>query len=72
MANKRSSRDTEQGVIGCKIHNQKAILVEINCETDFVAKCDMFLEFTDNLLDNLGESELEGEFKEEDIKELLK
>jgi len=40
---KRSGRSANQGVIGSYVHSGKVgVLVEINCETDFVAKTDDF------------------------------
>jgi len=43
MANKKASRDASDGLIGSYIHLGKlGVLLEINCETDFVAKTDDF------------------------------
>mgnify|MGYP000055265871 FL=1 len=43
MAAKKASRDASEGVIGSYIHMDKiGVLVEVNCETDFVAKTDDF------------------------------
>ncbi|MFI0347190.1 MAG: translation elongation factor Ts [Chthoniobacterales bacterium] len=46
-ADKKSSRATKEGVIASYIHLQGkvGVLVEINCETDFVAKNDIFRDF---------------------------
>lgn len=46
-ADKKTSRATKEGVIASYIHLQGkvGVLVEINCETDFVAKNDIFREF---------------------------
>ena len=43
-AEKKSSRETSEGRIGSYIHmgGRVGVLVEINCETDFVAKTDEF------------------------------
>lgn len=43
-AAKKSSRDTNEGIIGSYIHggSRQAGLVELNCETDFVARTDRF------------------------------
>lgn len=44
-AAKKSSRDVREGVIASYIHFDKVgVLVEINCETDFVAKNESFRE----------------------------
>ena len=46
-ASKKASRSTKEGVIASYIHLQGkvGVLVEINCETDFVAKNERFREF---------------------------
>ena len=43
-AEKRATRSTSQGVIGHYVHQggQVAVIVEVNCETDFVARTDDF------------------------------
>jgi elongation factor Ts len=45
-ASKKASRVTRQGVIGSYIHpgSQLGVLVEVNCESDFVARTDDFQE----------------------------
>ena len=44
MAQKKAHRATHEGMIGCYIHagNRLGVLVEVNCETDFVARTDDF------------------------------
>jgi elongation factor Ts len=46
-ASKKASREAKDGVISSYIHmgGKVGVLVEINCETDFVAKTDGFREF---------------------------
>src|SRR5262245_50521371 len=43
-ASKKSSRATKQGLIGTYVHHggQLGVLVEVNCESDFVARTDDF------------------------------
>jgi elongation factor Ts len=50
-AAKRSSRTANQGIIDSYIHmgGKIGVLVEVNCETDFVARNDEFKEFVRNL-----------------------
>ena len=45
-AAKKASRSTKQGLIGTYIHHggQLGVLVEVNCESDFVARTDDFQE----------------------------
>ncbi len=51
IARKRAGRGTSEGLIQAYIHTggKIGVLVEINCETDFVAKNDDFKEFTKNM-----------------------
>ena len=50
-AEKRIGRPTANGIVHAYIHHNKRIgvLVQVNCETDFVAKADEFVAFTDEL-----------------------
>jgi elongation factor Ts len=50
-ANKKSSRTTKQGVIASYIHPgaQLGVLIEVNCESDFVARTDDFQELVHDL-----------------------
>ena len=50
-AAKRAGRSTEQGVVGSYIHTggKVGVLIEVNCETDFVARTDDFQELVKEL-----------------------
>ncbi len=50
-AQKRSGRDTNQGQIASYVHpgSKIAVMVELNCETDFVARNEKFQELGKNL-----------------------
>ena len=50
-AAKRAGRSTEQGVVGSYIHTggKIGVLIEVNCETDFVARTDDFQELVKEL-----------------------
>jgi elongation factor Ts len=50
-AAKRAGRATSEGTIQSYIHmgGKIGVMVEVNCETDFVAKTDDFIEFARNL-----------------------
>ena len=50
-AGKKSSRVTKQGLIGTYIHHggQLGVMVEVNCESDFVARTDDFKELVHDL-----------------------
>ena len=59
-ASKKMSRDAKEGVIVVSGDNKKTSLIEINCETDFVAKNENFIMFSKELSDinNLHSSDL--------------
>jgi elongation factor Ts len=46
-ADKKASRATNEGIVDCYIHpgSKVGVLVEVNCETDFVARNEEFLAF---------------------------
>ena len=48
-ASKKMSRDAKEGVIAISGNNIKSSLIEVNCETDFVAKNEDFLNFVKEL-----------------------
>ena len=60
-ASKKMSRDAKEGVIATSGDENKISLIEINCETDFVAKNDDFVSFAKELseLNNQNESDLD-------------
>ncbi|KAF0976820.1 hypothetical protein FDP41_004115 [Naegleria fowleri] len=53
-AAKKSSRTTQEGVIGMQqLGNERSVLLEVNSETDFVLNSDKFKEVIDECLDQL-------------------
>jgi elongation factor Ts len=50
-AGKKASRATKEGIVAAYIHLQGkvGVLVEVNCETDFVAKNEIFREFVKDI-----------------------
>jgi elongation factor Ts len=50
-ADKKATRSTQQGLIGTYVHpgGQLGVLVEVNCESDFVARTDDFQELVKDL-----------------------
>jgi len=58
-AAKKADREAKEGVIAQTIvHNGKVgVLVEVNCETDFVAKNDAFKAFTDSVANAFAEND---------------
>ena len=47
LANKRADKDTAEGIVVPYIHpgNQAGVLIELNCETDFVARTEGVMQF---------------------------
>jgi elongation factor Ts len=60
-ASKKMSRDAKEGVVAISGDDKKTSLIEVNCETDFVAKNDDFVNFVKELsnLNNENDSNLE-------------
>ena len=60
-ASKKMSRDAKEGVIVVSGDSRKTSLIEVNCETDFVAKNDDFLIFVKELseINNLCSSNID-------------
>jgi elongation factor Ts len=87
-ADKKASRSTDEGIIYAYIHtgNKLGILVEVNCETDFVARRPEFTELAKNVAmqiasnpeiqvvssDNISEETKNEVWKFESAKEDLK
>ncbi len=61
-AEKRAEREARAGLIGGYVHDGRiGVMVEVNCETDFVAKTDEFKELVKNLCLHIAASEAENE-----------
>lgn len=62
-ADKKSGRIAAEGIIGVKVSDDgKAVaIVDVNCETDFVAKADDFVNFVNNVTVALLNSDIETE-----------
>ncbi len=58
VALKRADRATSEGLIETYIHGagKLGVMVEIGCETDFVAKSDMFMEFAKDIAMHIAAS----------------
>ena len=65
-AEKRGEREARSGLIGSYVHDGRiGVLVEVNCETDFVAKTDEFKELVKDLTLHIAASD------PKDVDELL-
>ena len=57
IANKRADREASEGVALAKVNGNKAGILVFNCETDFVAKNEGFVDLTAKMLDTALASE---------------
>ena len=64
-ASKKMSRDAKDGVVAVSGNEKKTSIIEVNCETDFVAKNDAFINFVKEL------SEMNNQ-NDSNVKELKK
>ena len=60
-ASKKMSRDAKEGVVAISGDEKKTSIIEVNCETDFVAKNEDFINFVKELsdLNNQNNSDIE-------------
>ena len=60
-ASKKMSRDANEGVVAVSGDDKKTSLIEVNCETDFVAKNEDFINFVKELseVNNQNDSDIE-------------
>ena len=60
-ASKKMSRDAKEGVVAISGNEKKTSIIEVNCETDFVAKNDDFINFVKELseINNQNDSNIE-------------
>lgn len=67
IAQKRAGRATSQGMVGSYVHmgGKIAVLVEVNCETDFVAKSEGFKTFVKDIAMHIAASSPEWSRRED-------
>jgi|SRR5271157_810557 len=72
-AAKKASRATKQGLIGSYIHHggQLGVLVEVNCESDFVARTDDFKELVHDVAMHIAAADPRFIRKEDVTREVL-
>ena len=68
---KKASRIAAEGICRVAVEGNKAVVVEVNSETDFVAKNEVFQEFVQTIADTALASDLMGGANGEDIEALL-
>jgi len=75
-ADKRSEREARAGVIGNYNHDDRiGVLVEVNCETDFVARNDIFTSMVKDLAMHIAASNpefVDAESIPEEVKEKMR
>lgn len=72
-AQKRAGRATKEGAVQAYIHmgGKIGVLVEINCETDFVAKTDDFMAFVKNIAMHIAATNPVGILQEDVSPEII-
>ena len=74
IAAKKQNRAAKEGRIDCYIHhgNKIGVLLEVNCESDFVARNEEFIKFTKDLAMQIAATSPEYIKKEDVPEEILK
>ncbi len=57
----KAGRATSEGLVVAHVTSKAAVLLEVNCETDFVARTEAFRVFADKLADRIAAHEAFGE-----------
>ena len=57
-AAKKASRIAAEGVVAAAVNGNTGVLVEVNCETDFVAKGDQYKDFVKSVVDYVMENDV--------------
>ncbi len=57
-AAKKASRIAAEGIVSAKVNGNTGVLVEVNCETDFVAKGDQYKDFVNSVADYVLNNEV--------------
>lgn len=55
---KKAGRIAAEGIVNTKVDGSKGVIVEINCETDFAAKSERFLELVETITDTILNSDV--------------
>jgi elongation factor Ts len=59
----KAGRATSEGLVVAHVTGKSAVLLEVNCETDFVARTDAFRLFADKLADRIAAHDSFGEVR---------
>jgi len=71
-AAKRSGRAASEGLVVAHVTVKGAVLLEVNCETDFVARTEDFRTFAEKLADRVAAHDAFGDTRTGDVAELSK
>ena len=66
-AAKKAGRAATEGLVSARIHPQAAVLLEVNCETDFVAKTEEFQVLVEKLSERIAVHDAFGETSDGDV-----
>jgi elongation factor Ts len=78
-AAKKADRETNEGIVKAKYYGDKAVWIKLACETDFVAKNELFHELANKILDIVSKldsdvesiKDLDDSFIDKEIKPLI-
>ena len=70
-AAKKAGRAATEGLVSAKVHPAAAVLLEVNCETDFVAKTEDFRTFVEKLSDRIAGHEAFGDTSDGPVEAVL-
>lgn len=72
-ASKKSTRSTKQGLIGALLSDggRTGVLVEVNCESDFVARNEDFQELVQHVAEHIAEADPKAVRKDEALQQAL-
>ena len=66
-AAKKAGRAATEGLVSARIHPQAAVLLEVNCETDFVAKTEEFQVLVEKLSERIAVHDAFGDTSDGDV-----
>ena len=69
-AARKAERAASEGLVVARVTPKAAVLVEVNCETDFVARTSDFRSFADELADQIAAHDAFGETRTGDVEAL--
>lgn len=71
-AARKADRATSEGLVLARVTPKAGVLVEVNCETDFVARTEDFRAFSEGVADQVAAHDAFGQTRSGDVASLLK